>query len=576
MSGRSVDDTDRLCVFCHHCKKRLGVAQTDPEARDIAENHRHEDVSWDEEPARSLYTETDGDDLRTDGGHDVDGTDRELYLQPVTQEEAFAFVDRHHETHDAPQGWKFGVGVNDGEAVVGVAVVGRPVSRHQDDGVTLEATRCCTDGTKNAASKLYAAAWRAAKNMGYRRLITYTLADSEDGVPLRAVDGYRVVHQRNSGGDWASPSRPRVDTSPEEQKTIWEVTEGQDEPLVQADGGRNDRSVDTDTDDDLRTDGGRDVDGSEREQWPVGEYHSCFECGDEVHENDAEYDERSPGSYFVLCPDCSVDAATDRDDDLRTDGERDVDGIDRENAIKRLRTALHEDVEIIHERGTVIEGPSGTQLVNGRTHDVETWIDRRSRWGNPFKIKKDGGDHRRYDSVELYRGWFRGNVKTGEWTPGDLRGDVLGCWCLPEMCHGVVVMNYLAETYNPQQRLVTDGGTDTDDSDRYKSAVTDEPVGAEVTIEIAGDKVTGEVKKVRATVPTGGLPEIGETVTFKTVGGETKKTVSSIVDGQSHPIRFREGGAAEPQHLVEYSKKELHKIIELPDGRELWEGSEQA
>ena len=181
----------------------------------------------------------------TGSGQTVDETEHELHLQPVSQEEAFAFIDRHHETHDSPQGWKFGVAVNDGENVVGVAVVGRPVSRHQDDGVTLEVTRNCTKGTKNAASKLYAAAWRAAKNMGYRRLITYTLADSEDGTPLRAVDGYQVVHERNSGGDWSSPSRPRVDTSPEEQKTIWQVTEGQDEPLVQTNGECNDCGIGT-------------------------------------------------------------------------------------------------------------------------------------------------------------------------------------------------------------------------------------------------------------------------------------------------------------------------------------------
>lgn len=134
-----------------------------------------------------------------------------LNLQPVTFQEACAFVDRHHSTHDAPQGWKFGVGVNDGKQVVGVVIVGRPISRHRDDGETLEVTRCATDGTKNAASKLYAAAWRAAKNMGYRRLITYTLADSEEGTPLKAVGGFQVLHERNSGGDWSSPSRPRVD-----------------------------------------------------------------------------------------------------------------------------------------------------------------------------------------------------------------------------------------------------------------------------------------------------------------------------------------------------------------------------
>jgi len=148
-----------------------------------------------------------------------------LNLQPVTYAEACSFIEEHHSTHDPPQGWKFGVAVNDGVDVVGVVTVGRPVSRHQDDGETLEVTRCATDGTKNAASKLYAAAWRAAKNMGYSCLITYTLADTEDGTPLRAVDGYKIVHERNTGGDWSSPSRPRVDTTPDEQKTLWEVSQ---------------------------------------------------------------------------------------------------------------------------------------------------------------------------------------------------------------------------------------------------------------------------------------------------------------------------------------------------------------
>jgi len=62
----------------------------------------------------------------------------------------------------------------------------------------------------------------------------------------------------------------------------------------------------------LVTDGGRVKDGSERELWPVGEYHSCFECGVKVHQDDAEYDERSAGSYFVCCPDCAVDTGGER------------------------------------------------------------------------------------------------------------------------------------------------------------------------------------------------------------------------------------------------------------------------
>ncbi|GLI00644.1 XF1762 family protein [Phytohabitans aurantiacus] len=58
--------------------------------------------------------------------------------------------------------------------LVGVAIVGRPVARHLDDGLTLEVTRVATDGHRNACSLLYAAAWHAAKALGYRRLITYT------------------------------------------------------------------------------------------------------------------------------------------------------------------------------------------------------------------------------------------------------------------------------------------------------------------------------------------------------------------------------------------------------------------
>ena len=104
------------------------------------------------------------------------------------------FVSEHHRHHLPSVGWKFGIAVNDGSEVVGVIVVGRPVARNADDGWTAEVTRCCTDGTKNAASMLYGAAWRAAKAMGYRKLITYTL-DTEPGTSLRAA-GWKAIGQR--------------------------------------------------------------------------------------------------------------------------------------------------------------------------------------------------------------------------------------------------------------------------------------------------------------------------------------------------------------------------------------------
>lgn len=143
-----------------------------------------------------------------------------LTLQPITFGEACAFVGLHHRHHVPSVGWKFGIGVGDGEKVVGVVMVGRPVARHLDNGYTLEVTRCCTDGTKHAASMLYGAAWRAAKALGYRRLITYTLVE-EPGTSLRAA-GWRELYT-TAGGSWNAPSRPRVDKAPIGQKRLWEV-----------------------------------------------------------------------------------------------------------------------------------------------------------------------------------------------------------------------------------------------------------------------------------------------------------------------------------------------------------------
>lgn len=145
-----------------------------------------------------------------------------LSLQPITLTEARVFVTRHHRHHGAPTGGLFAVAVTDGETVRGVAVIGRPVSRMLDNGWSAEVTRVCTLGEKNAPSMLYAAAWRAARALGYRRLLTYTLV-REPGTSLRAA-GWREVGRTEDARGWNRPGRPRVDTHPLEQKRIWEAT----------------------------------------------------------------------------------------------------------------------------------------------------------------------------------------------------------------------------------------------------------------------------------------------------------------------------------------------------------------
>ena len=133
-----------------------------------------------------------------------------LEICPMTLKEANAYVEQNHRHHGPVVGHKFSIGCSDGEKIVGVAIVGRPVARHLDDGWTLEVNRLCTDGTRNACSMLYAAAWRAARAMGYKRIVTYIL-DTENGASLRA-SGWQCAPGLRGGGNWNVPGRPRADS----------------------------------------------------------------------------------------------------------------------------------------------------------------------------------------------------------------------------------------------------------------------------------------------------------------------------------------------------------------------------
>ena len=146
---------------------------------------------------------------------------KKLDVAPISLGEANAFVGQHHRHHKPVVGHKFSMAVVDEAGTVhGVAIVGRPVARGNDNGLTLEVTRVATDGTQNACSALYGAARRAAFALGYRRLITYIL-QSEPGTSLKAA-GWRCLGERG-GGSWSCPSRPRVDKHPTEPKLIFEA-----------------------------------------------------------------------------------------------------------------------------------------------------------------------------------------------------------------------------------------------------------------------------------------------------------------------------------------------------------------
>jgi hypothetical protein len=105
-----------------------------------------------------------------------------IHLVPIYQDEANAFVKMFHRHHKPVVGSIFQIACAANydacdietreeiiiSEIVGVAIVGRPVSRHEDSGWTLEVTRLCTDGTPHVCSKLYAAAWRIAREMAIK------------------------------------------------------------------------------------------------------------------------------------------------------------------------------------------------------------------------------------------------------------------------------------------------------------------------------------------------------------------------------------------------------------------------
>ena len=139
---------------------------------------------------------------------------------PIDLDEANEFVRLHHRHHRAVVGHKFSIGAVNENKIVGVVIVGRPVARQRDDGLTLEVTRLCTDGTRNACSFLYGAAARATFALGYKKIGTYILA-SENGASLKA-SGWRLIGS-TPGRSWSVPSRPRVDKHPLQRKLLFEM-----------------------------------------------------------------------------------------------------------------------------------------------------------------------------------------------------------------------------------------------------------------------------------------------------------------------------------------------------------------
>jgi hypothetical protein len=142
-------------------------------------------------------------------------------VERIGLDEANDFVHLHHRHHKPVIGHVFSIGAAMDGDIVGVAIVGRPVARMRDDGVTAEVTRLCTDGTENACSFLYGASARASFALGFKRIGTYILA-TEPGTSLTAA-GWRLIGEVR-GRSWSCASRPRIDKHPLQGKLLFETT----------------------------------------------------------------------------------------------------------------------------------------------------------------------------------------------------------------------------------------------------------------------------------------------------------------------------------------------------------------
>lgn len=150
-------------------------------------------------------------------------------MRPISLREANRFVDLHHRHNGPARGHLFSVGLEDDEGdLVGVGIASRPVARRMQDGFTFEVVRVCTQGHPNANSMIYARLTRAARALGYRRGITYTL-ESEPGTSLKAA-GWVPDAEVPAAPTWSRQDRPRDQTDlfgeerrPPEAKRRWRI-----------------------------------------------------------------------------------------------------------------------------------------------------------------------------------------------------------------------------------------------------------------------------------------------------------------------------------------------------------------
>ena len=98
-----------------------------------------------------------------------------------------------------------------------------------------------------------------------------------------------------------------------------------------------------------------------------------------------------------------------------------------------------------------------TKVINlNNVPDIECWLKntdnvyigrekdfvKGSKWGNPYKVKKNNG---RKKVVLHYEKYIRGKKNLYKCL-NELKGKTLGCWCVPKFCHGTILQRLAVKT----------------------------------------------------------------------------------------------------------------------------------
>ena len=94
-----------------------------------------------------------------------------------------------------------------------------------------------------------------------------------------------------------------------------------------------------------------------------------------------------------------------------------------------------------------------TVAVNRYKEPFQVDVGRNSKWGNPYSHEKRSLAKyivkTRKEAVELHRYWVLGQPDLMA-DLGELKGKILGCFCLPKECHAEFLAQ-LADNFDPDK-----------------------------------------------------------------------------------------------------------------------------